>query len=1466
MFLCFSLPASAGIRYVDLDAPPGGSGTSWSSPYKYLQDALAAAVSGDEIRVAQGTYRPDQGGGMTVGDKNATFLLKTGVTIKGGYVGYDQSLPDRRDINLYPTSLSGDLLGDDVGWGKVSLDPSDTGDLAPPVQVGVMYQGTFSEGTVPYDSVSSCISDPYNNSRDVWYRYTAQETKTIDIYVRLPDGVSAVWWTQIAVHSAWPGTLENELACNNNFNHVTMNVTAGLTYYIRITEVWQYEPSDFEMRILPSDNSYHVVTASGTTSTAVLDGFIIERGFSENSMHGAGLYGENAGATIRYCTFRYNTLIGEDNYGAAAANFAESQVNYLYCRFHDNHTEYSAIVDSRNSNTTFKNCVFYGNYSYMGAISYISYATAHTGTIQNCLIYGNYGDNIGGVLVNADTLNITSTTIADNFAYNGRGGLYCAQGSTANVTNSIIWGNAGNYQPYAIQEHQVDGWQSTFNISYSCIQDTDPDDPDIPFGGSANYNIDDDPMLISTIGLDGQRGSGDENLRLHPDSPCIDAGNNSAASSLYYDLDNRPRKIDHPGRADTGSGTVPIIDMGAYETRIVFVDADAAGWNDGSTWLNAYVYLQHAFSDIRYGDSIWVAEGTYRPDLVQDGEIGNVWASFYIPKGVALYGGFVGGETLLSQRDPINHPSILTGDLNGDDGPNFTNRADNSWNIATISNGDAFTLLDGFIIRGGNYASLGSAGAGLKIYGGSPAIIRCVFMENMAPAGGGAVHINTGAKPRFYNCAFNNNKVTQVSFPAPSYGGAVWNEGASDSRFYQCVFSGNTAAGKGGAIGNANTQSKLLMVNCSLDHNTAATGGAIHTYGGAESRLMNAICWANIASQGSQLSIDNASLDVEYSDIQGGQGGISNAGGTLNWGSGNIDADPRFANALGADGVAGSGDEDFRLKLLSPCIDAGRKDALEGDFYDLDQDYDQAESLPQDFYREIRYLDDPRTADTGTGSAPMVDIGAAEHRYTKRDSYVDADATSGANDGSNWDNAFLTLQDALDFVVSGETIYVAKGIYKPDQGQNVVPGSRTATFTLKKSVAMRGGYAGFGQPDPNVRDINLYESVLSGDLAGNDGADFANYDENSYHVVTCLEGTYPIEEATLLDGFTLSGGNADGGYPHNGGGALRLSWANPQIIDCLFKDNRTSQYGGGAYLYNSTPGFVRCEFVHNWSWGDNGGGCFNHRNSHATYTNCVFRQNNAVLGGGIYVNDSSRPLLQNCLFYGNEARGYGGAIYSAINSQPSINQCTVAYNIVQYGIACGGIYCNTGVLYLNNSLLWGNTDPSGSGEFAQIKLVGVTSIQVRHCGIQDDNPDDASIPYNVQTWNNMDDNPLFVNALGPDGQAGTEDDDLHCSILSPYINKGDSSLCITDHRDMDEQSRLLYETVDIGADEVIPIAGDTDADADVDADDLLQFSVHWLQSGCIAPNWCSKTDVDQDGSVNLLDVAWLGRNWLLGID
>ncbi|MHC4642329.1 MAG: hypothetical protein ACYS32_11845, partial [Planctomycetota bacterium] len=178
--------------------------------------------------------------------------------------------------------------------------------------------------------------------------------------------------------------------------------------------------------------------------------------------------------------------------------------------------------------------------------------------------------------------------------------------------------------------------------------------------------------------------------------------------------------------------------------------------------------------------------------------------------------------------------------------------------------------------------------------------------------------------------------------------------------------------------------------------------------------------------------------------------------------------------------------------------------------------------------------------------------------------YVDANAPGPTYDGSSWVNAYKYLQDALTDANSAAKpveIRIAQGTYTPDSNATYPNGSgdRTATFQLINGVTLKGGYAGTVQPDPNERDIELYETILSGDLNLNDTdansawdlwGDPTRYD-NSFHVVTG-GGT---DVNAVLEGFIISDGyNEKTGKDGNGSGMFNDN-GSPTLTKCTFYKN-----------------------------------------------------------------------------------------------------------------------------------------------------------------------------------------------------------------------------------------------------------------------------------------------------------------------
>ena len=276
--------------------------------------------------------------------------------------------------------------------------------------------------------------------------------------------------------------------------------------------------------------------------------------------------------------------------------------------------------------------------------------------------------------------------------------------------------------------------------------------------------------------------------------------------------------------------------------------------------------------------------------------------------------------------------------------------------------------------------------------------------------------------------------------------------------------------------------------------------------------------------------------------------------------------------------------------------------------------------------------------------------------------YVD-EIAAGANDGSSWDDAYNFLQDALADANESEKpveIRLAQGSHSPDQDTPNPEGTadRQATFQLINGVALKGGYAGLFTPDPNARDVVLFETALVGEIrsTGFGGG-------NSYHIVTG-SGT---DETAVLDGLIIAGGNANGprlgeepnyDYRFRYGAGLYNDAGSPTLIDCFFIDNSAYIGGGGMYNSNgSSPTLTNCIF--DWNSAVDGCGIYN-SNSNPTLTGCVFSTNIAQNNGGGIYNEQSNPILTDCVFIDNSGHN-GGGIYNS-ESNPTLTDCSFIAN------------------------------------------------------------------------------------------------------------------------------------------------------------------------------------------------------------
>lgn len=327
-----------------------------------------------------------------------------------------------------------------------------------------------------------------------------------------------------------------------------------------------------------------------------------------------------------------------------------------------------------------------------------------------------------------------------------------------------------------------------------------------------------------------------------------------------------------------------------------YVDANVAVPGDGTSWSGAFADLQAALAVAATGDEIWVAGGVYRPSSNPLDRA----ATFLIPDGVRLYGGFVEGETDPSQRPTVPPvETVLDGDIAENDDatptcnfpgdciayggnvlctdglcPGLPDRIENSLHVVTTIGVGNGTLMDRFVIRGGS-ANLWAAdavdGGGWYNNAGSPRLVRCRFENNFAFRNGGGMFNDTG-NPWFEDCVFAHNEAAHSS---AGRGGGLYNAGGNPT-LRRCYFIDNT-------VGHADDF---------MSGGTTGRGGGMHNGAGSPT-LSDCVFVENVSyRQGGALYHGGGTLTMErgliyrnWSDNLGG-GGIWLAGPAVFLGTG----------------------------------------------------------------------------------------------------------------------------------------------------------------------------------------------------------------------------------------------------------------------------------------------------------------------------------------------------------------------------------------------------------------------------------------------------------------------------------------------------------------------------------------------------------------------------------------------------
>jgi fibro-slime domain-containing protein len=609
--------------------------------------------------------------------------------------------------------------------------------------------------------------------------------------------------------------------------------------------------------------------------------------------------------------------------------------------------------------------------------------------------------------------------------------------------------------------------------------------------------------------------------------------------------------FDQPGGNESGFSGEALVNI-VYNVRN----------NTTYTW---YYSIQAAINNANDADQIVVFAGTYNENIQ------------FTDKKI----------TLTSAEPSVSAPTIIDGG--------------NSESVITFSSDDADSTIVGFIIRNGNATN----GGGIYCDGASPTITGCVISDNTATNGGG-LYVANGIVTLIDTIIRKNNA-------SSGSGGAIYGGVGAYINVKSCTIGesdfANTAIQTGGAIYGCGG----YIHNTTIRYNSTNTGAS--AIASSTCDIINSVIMNNTSSQTTAAALEGCSGNITNCTIVNNNNAVTGSSGIANCSGGSItnciiyhngdvstdeitgsSAIPNYcciesySGGGGTENIIGVAPEletnDYHLKDISPCIDAG------------DPDYIPAnDEKDRDGGRRIR--------------ATAIDMGA--HEFGK-EIYVDADA-EGANDGTSWTDAYNYLQDALNSTETqlhaGDEIWVADGTYYPDEDTSNPEGTdaRNSTFQLEEKVAIYGGFDGGSNGEKSLQERNLTKNkvTLSGDIDAEDWPPPEGetiYSGNSYHVVTG-------SDKSLLDGFKITEGYVEEASIPGGAGIYCVD-TSPVIRNCTVTNNfaKNERLGGGIYTTgNSSPKLVNCLVVGNFAQKHDCGGIYHSGTGTLELINCTVVDN-----------------------------------------------------------------------------------------------------------------------------------------------------------------------------------------------------------------------------------------------------------------
>lgn len=625
------------------------------------------------------------------------------------------------------------------------------------------------------------------------------------------------------------------------------------------------------------------------------------------------------------------------------------------------------------------------------------------------------------------------------------------------------------------------------------------------------------------------------------------------------------------------------ITCATHAQNTIYVKAGPGGGiSDGTSWATAFVSLDAALATGAPGQQIWVAAGVYRPIDPANG--------FIMPVGVQLYGGFDGTETQLDQRNPALNPTILDGDLLGNDTPGNlgVNRSDNAVHVLQTlpgSNPLEQGVVDGFVIQNGHTLTA-SGSPDLTLRGGgilalaSLKVSNCLFRYNRAASGGGIAALAPGGHGlEVINCAFEQNEATNQS-------AGVFMRNLNSGVIQNSLFRNNTT--NRGCVYPVNGEN-ILVEDCLFENNNAGTNFGAGFFAFQSSyTLRNCIFKNNMA----------ASAAGAYHD--GREGG------------------------------------DF-ARIYDCTFDGNTATNFGAGFYSWQGDYEM---------KRCTFINN-----TANNAAGIYNDGREFDSQFSIDSchFENNKALSYGGTGLYAWKSRYTLSNCT--FVKNEAASTAAGIYNSDSTQFVVRKSRFFDGFSRFGAGMANyGAACAGQIDSCLFENNVVVTsggaltvgfganvtIRNSDFRTNNarfgGAVFC---QNDYTTLKVEKSEFSGNSAEVRGGaLTVSAGvdvRTDNSLfianVANNGGAINMLEDSLDLTKltahrCIFESNIANNQGGAIDLSDTDTELVNCLFSFNQNFGAGAGGAIinNAADSSASplrVVNCTFGENISILGAGI---------------------------------------------------------------------------------------------------------------------------------------------------------------------------------------------------------------------------------------------------------